>query len=140
MSKTFRLVSGFIIVLYFIFVALTAKFFTNSDVSTILIPIIFYVLMNIILRNSKQDNGNLRLQDFNDSALIGYAITYIALQNDKISSFFYKIFRLNIEKDWRFTTLLIVLGVLITLLVVNIILPFLSTWLNKESYYRKDKK
>lgn len=140
MSKIFRLVSGFIIVLYFIFVALTAKFFTNSDVTTILIPIIFYVLMNIILRNSKQDNGNLRLQDFNDSALIGYAITYITLKNDKISSFFYKIFRLNIEKDWEFTTLLIVLGVLITLLVVNIILPCLSTWLNKESYYRKDKK
>lgn len=140
MSKKFRFVSGFVIVLYFVFVALTAKFFANSDITTILIPIVFYVLVNIILRNSKQDNGNLRLQDFNDSALIGYAITYIGLKNDGISCFFYKIFGINLEKDWAFTSMVILLGVLITLFVVNIAIPYLSVWLNKDSYYRKDKK
>ncbi|HDH6993617.1 hypothetical protein K4Q81_09745 [Staphylococcus epidermidis] len=141
----FKVVTTAIIVaLYFVCAIISGAYFDNSDISTVLIPIAFYTLVNIILRNCKQNDGTTRLNDFNDIILFGYALTFIVLKvwlYDKVQCFVYeynkKIHVKNIFLDQTIaTTAIIIFGVAIITIIFILLLPCISKWLNNESHYK----
>lgn len=75
-----KLITPIIAVLYLICIVITCFFIDNSDVSTLVFPIIFYTLVNIIIRNSHESSYQLRSNDMNDVALVSFAVTYIFIK------------------------------------------------------------
>lgn len=142
-GKTSVVISIMIVILYFICAVISGAYFDNSDISTVLIPIAFYTLVNIILRNCKQNDGTTRLNDFNDIMLFGYALTFIALKvwiYDKVQCFIY-----DKENDGKYffvdqtvaITSIIIVGVSVTAIIYILILPCISRLLNNESHYNE---
>ena len=65
-----KLITPIIAVLYLICIVITCFFIDNSDVSTLVFPIIFYTLVNIIIRNSHESSYQLRSNDMNEVSLV----------------------------------------------------------------------
>lgn len=69
-----------IVGLYLFSIIFSSLFIKNSDIGTIINPIVFYVIVNIILRNNPQENHIKRLNDINDMALLSYGISYLLVK------------------------------------------------------------
>lgn len=77
----FKLITAPIVLIYLIFMGISGAKFENSDISTVLIPIVFYTFVNIFLRNCKlSTEETYRLNDLNDINLFSYALTFIGLK------------------------------------------------------------
>lgn len=75
-----KLITPIIAVLYLVRLVITCFFIDNSDVSTLVFPIIFYTLVNIIIRNSHESSYQLKSNDMNDVSLVSFAVTYIFIK------------------------------------------------------------
>lgn len=133
----FNFITGLVIILYLICAGISGANFENSDISTVLIPIAFYTLVNIILRNCKQNRDTTRLNDFNDMCLFGYAIAFIS-----IKLWIYDIITDHLcIKGWMDKAVIvggsIVIIVCIIVILLIFILPCISKCLNKESHYHE---
>ncbi|HGL6808034.1 hypothetical protein I4131_12370 [Staphylococcus aureus] len=119
-------------------ISISANLLCDSDITTVLIPIILYTVVNIILRNSPQGDSNLRLQDFNDFNLVGYAISYLMLKKTNMheviaNNIFHNH---NLGEDWVFITSIMSLGIFIVVLICVITVPKVSKIMNKDSHYQ----
>lgn len=133
-----NLISVILTIIYMICIVVSAWFLSDSDIATILIPIILYTVVNIILRNSQQGDSNLRLQDFNDFNLVGYAINYVLLSKVNIHKIIANnVFHdKNLGEDKWFITLILILGILIVLFICELVVPKGSKKLNNNSHYQ----
>jgi len=127
---------------YIILLAFTAVNIDDSDIATLLIPVVFYVIVNIILRNSIQNDETKHLQDLNDFALVGYAITYLILTKLKVFCWFQNVFNISEKKLTIldiiiFTIMFLLLGILIIIAIFILVLPWLSKKRNKDNSHYK---
>lgn len=127
---------------YIILLAFTAVNIDDSDIATLLIPVVFYVIVNIILRNSIQNDETKRLKDLNDFALVGYEITYLILTKLEVFCWFQNVFnipetKLTILDIIFFTIMFLLLGILIIIAIFILVLPWLSKKRNKDNSHYK---
>ncbi|CDM14992.1 hypothetical protein SEB_p202458 (plasmid) [Staphylococcus epidermidis PM221] len=127
---------------YIILLVFTAVNIDDSDIATLLIPVVFYVIVNIILRNSIQNDETKRLKDLNDFALVGYAITYLILTKLEVFCWFQNVFNipeinLTILDIIIFTIMFFLLGILIIIAIFILVLPWLSKKRNKDNSHYK---
>lgn len=114
------------VIFYLILLVYTAINLDNTDIATLLIPVVFYVIVNIFLRNSIQNDETKRLQDLNDIVLVAYVITYLVLAKELIK---------QADNISKFAFLLI--GILFIMIVFFVFLPLLSKKRNKgNSHYK----
>lgn len=74
----YLLMNIIIYISYIVSLIISVLFIDNSDIATLLIPIIFYTTINIVIRNSNQSLiYEKRSNDINDFVLIAYVIVYI---------------------------------------------------------------
>lgn len=127
---------------YIILLAFTAVNIDDSDIATLLIPVVFYVIVNIILRNSIQNDETKHPQELNDFALVGYAITYLILTKLKVFCWFQNVFNISEKKLTIldiiiFTIMFLLLGILIIIAIFILVLPWLSKKRNKDNSHYK---
>lgn len=145
-----------IAILYIISLAIAAFNVQNSDIGTIINPIIFYVLANIMINNIQQNDGTKRLSDINNIALIGYGISYLSIKHINNSDFISKMPKTNIHyyeinllnyKQSYITLLelkllllsMMLLIILITILILIIILYISVKHLSNQSHWIIDQ-
>ncbi|WP_162303765.1 hypothetical protein [Staphylococcus aureus] len=130
------------VISYFIFLVFTVVNIDDSDIATLLIPVVFYVIVNIILRNRIQNDETKRLQDLNDFILVAYAITYLILTKLGVFCLLQNIFNISgIELTKQdviiFKTAFLILGILIIIAIFFGVLPWLSKKRNKDNSHYK---
>ncbi|KKI62984.1 hypothetical protein [Staphylococcus cohnii] len=143
-----KVITPLIAILYLACIVITCFFIDNSDVSTLVFPIVFYTLINIIIRNGNESSYQLRSNDMNDVSLMSFAITYIGvkLYIIPIKLFIESFFSLNSgQSDW-FLYLQISIGVVFIFLIIDmliyLILMYVLWWVsikfNKSSHWKND--
>lgn len=130
------------VIAYFIFLVFTAVNIDDSDIATLLIPVVFYVIVNIILRNSIQNDKTKRLQDINDFVLVAYAISYLILTKLGVFCWFQNTFNISgTELTFKdvviFKTMFLLLGISIIIAIFILVLPWLSKKRNKDNSHYK---
>lgn len=124
-------------VFYIICTIITAIFIRESDIATLLIPVIFYTVVSIVIRNSNQSATMEKVSnDINELLLISFVITYIPikLNINCIEYFLVKHIDYKIA-EWLFLFMFILLGTAIIFLILFSITKILSKKFNNKSHY-----
>lgn len=124
-------------VFYIICTIITAIFIRESDIATLLIPVIFYTVVSIVIRNSNQSATMEKVSnDINELLLISFVITYIPikLNINCIEYFLVKHIDYKIA-EWLFLFMFILLGTSIIFLILFSITKILSKKFNNKSHY-----
>lgn len=129
-------------IIYLLCVIITSVFIKNGDIATLLIPVIFYTLGNVIIRNSDQKDYMKKItSDINDWLLISSVASYIIVKSNlKSVENFIKHKEGTLENyiyiDVKiFTSFLTLTAVLFFILYV--VTKELSKKYNNKSHYRK---
>ena len=121
-------------VFYILCTIITSIFIRESDITTLLIPVIFYTVASIVIRNSKQSDTMEKVSnDINELLLISFVIVYIPV----------KIYLKSIEKFLETNTvfnvikliIIFLLGTGIIFLILFFVTNALSRKLNNKSHY-----
>lgn len=125
---------------YILCTIITSIFIRESDITTLLIPVIFYTAVSIVIRNSKQSDTMEKVSnDINELLLISFVIVYIPV----------KIYLKSIEKflevdqsdcaNTLFNVIKLIIIFLFGIVIIFAILFFvtkgLSKKLNNKSHY-----
>lgn len=66
---------------YILCTIITSIFIRESDIATLLIPVIFYTVVSIVIRNSNQSATMEKISnDINELLLISFVITYMPIK------------------------------------------------------------
>ena len=115
--------------IYLIFMGISGAKFENSDISTVLIPIVFYTFINIFLRNcklSKKETNQLNV--LNDIQLFSYALTFIGLKLG-----LYNVINKHIPTNSIIDNAIIVGGTIACIVSLLTIICMFLLWLSKRS-------
>lgn len=125
----FKLISAPIVLIYLIFMGISGAKFENSDISTVLIPIVFYTFINIFLRNCKLSKEETnRLNDLNDIQLFSYALTFIGLKLG-----LYNVINKYIPTNSIIDKAIIVGGAIVCIVLLLTMICMFLLWLSKRS-------
>lgn len=125
----FKLITAPIVLIYLIFMGISGAKFENSDISTVLIPIVFYTFVSILLRNCKLSKEETnRLNDLNDINLFSYALTFIGLKFG-----LYNVINKYIPSNSIIDKAIIVGGAIASIVILLTIICMFLLWLSKRS-------
>ena len=124
-------------VFYIICMMITAIFIREGDIATLLIPVIFYTVVSIIIRNSKQSNTMEKVSnDINELLLISFVVTYIPIKLNINCIEYVLVKHIDIKfAVYLFLFTFILLGTAIIFLFLFFVTKGLSKKCNKESHY-----
>lgn len=71
-----------VVCIFYSLIYFVTNFPDNKDFATLAYPVVFYVAVNIIIRNCLTDIEGKRLNDLNDIALIVYVVIYLLFGNE----------------------------------------------------------
>lgn len=128
-------------VFYIFCTIITAVFIRKSDIATLLIPVIFYTVVSIVIRNSNQSATMEKVSnDINELLLISFVITYIPIKlNINCIEYFLVKHIDNKISVYLFLFMFILLGTAIIFLILFFVTKELSRKFNKESHYHNIK-
>lgn len=122
---------------YILCTIITSIFIRESDIATLLIPVIFYTVVSIVIRSSKQSATMEKVSnDINELLLISFVVTYIPIKLN-INCIEYVIVKRIDSKFavYLFLFMFILLGTVIIFLILFTITKKLSKKLNNKSHY-----
>lgn len=127
-------------VFYIICTLITSIFIRESDIATLLIPVIFYTVVSVVIRNSKQSATMEKVtNDINEMLLISFVITYILIKLNLNS--IEKLLELD-PSDCANTVFIVIklfiiflIGTVIIFAILFCVTKELSRKYNKESHY-----
>lgn len=116
---------------------ITSIFIRESDIATLLIPVIFYTVVSIVIRNSNQSATMEKVSnDINELLLISFVVTYIPIKLN-INCIEYVLVK-HIDSKFAvylFLFMFILLGTAIIFFILFYITKKLSKKLNNKSHY-----
>ncbi|MEJ7185359.1 hypothetical protein WL241_11515 [Staphylococcus epidermidis] len=116
---------------------ITSIFIRESDIATLVIPVIFYTVVSIAIRNSNQSATMEKISnDINELLLISFVITYIPIKlNINCIEYFGVKYIGNKILVYIFLFMIIFLVIAIIFLILFFVTKGLSKKFNKESHY-----